>query len=210
MPLQGHRVNPVAQLPTKEQGSQQFEFRAFHIQLHQYACIFRLEGIQPRRKVNLGEINGSEINAFAPVVDLAGGEAPLIVPFLHFCILVVECDRAVADSHRTVVDHHVFVIENMSEADVSTDVMHIWFEASIADVTTITAEHLVHQRNHFQTFWKGRAVVQEMCVDAHVCTYVQKDVLALLMRSCAAELHFCVDPGTRRDVASEDRMRRQQ
>jgi hypothetical protein len=43
-----------------------------------------------------------------------------------------------------------------------------------------------------------------MCVEAHVCTYVQKDVSALLMRSstCAAQLHFFVDPGTRRDVAS--------
>ena len=206
MPLQGHRVNPVAQLPTKEQGSQQFKFRAFHIQFHQYACIFRLEGIQPRRKVNLGEINGSEIHAFNGVlagVHLAG-EAPIIVLFLHFCILVVECDRAVADSHRTAVNHHVFVLEIMSEADVSIDVIHIWFEASIANVTTITAEHLVHQRNHFQTFGKGSAVVQEMCVEAHVCTYVQKDVSALLMRSstCAAQLHFFVDPGTRRDVAS--------
>ena len=114
-------------------------------------------------------------------------------------MLVVECDRAVADSHRTVVNHHVFVLEIMSEADVSIDVIHIWFEASIANVTTITAEHLVHQRNHFQTFWKGRAVVQEMCIEAHVCTYVQKDVSAqLLMRSCgAAELHLCLDPGTR-------------
>ena len=84
------------------------------------------------------------------------------------------------------------------------DMIHIWFEASIANVTTITAEHLVHQRNHFQTFGKGSAVVQEMCVEAHVCTYVQKDVSALLMRSstCAAQLHFFVDPGTRRDVAS--------
>lgn len=133
---------------------------------------------------------------------------PIIVLFLHFCIRVVECDRAVADSHRTVVNHHVFVLEIMSEADVSIDVIHVWFEASIANVTTITAEHLVHQRKHSQTFRKGSAVVQEMCVEAHVCTYVQKDVSALMMRSssCAVELHVCVDPGTRRDVASEDRM----
>ena len=81
---------------------------------------------------------------------------------------------------------------------MSIDVIHIWFEASIANVTTITAEHLVHQRNHFQTFRKVSAVVQEMCVEAHVCTYVQKDVSARMMRSssCAVELHFCVDPGT--------------